>query len=300
MHFSIGLPTDDVAHADEFVNGEAVMACAKAAEDAGFDACFVTDHPAPDDTWLRRGGHHALDPFVALSFAAAATTRLRVQTHILVLAYRNPLLTAKSVSSLDVMSQGRVILGVAAGYLKPEFSALGVDFDERNALTDEAIDVMRRVWTEDAVAVDGLHFHTRGTTMRPRPVQQPHPPIWIGGNSTAALRRVVERAQGWVPFPNPGNASMAVRTPPLTNLYELAERIATMREHADRVGRTEPIDVCFSPFETGGQQRLDELKRMAEVGVTWAVLRTGRAETRREWIDQVRRLGDEVIHTSRG
>src|SRR5207237_8667597 len=203
MRFTAGLPTDHVAQAAEFVTGEAVMECARVAEDAGFDACFVTDHPAPDIKWLEGGGHHALDPFVALSFAAAATTRLRVQTHILVLPYRNPLLTAKSVLSLDVLPGGRVILGVAAGYLKPEFAALGVDFDERNALTDEAIDVMRRVSSEHDVAVVVRPFHSRGTTMWPRPVQLPHPPIWIGGNSTAAMRRAVERAEGWVPFPNP-------------------------------------------------------------------------------------------------
>jgi probable F420-dependent oxidoreductase len=289
-----------VSRAEEFVTGEAIMACARAAENAGFDSCFVTDHPAPDSKWLAAGGHHALDPFVALSFAAAATTRLRVQTHILVLAYRNPLLTAKSVLTLDVLSQGRVILGVAAGYLKPEFFALGVEFDERNVLTDEAIDVMRRVWTEDDVGVEGLHFRSRGTTMRPRPVQQPHPPIWVGGNSTAAIRRAVERAQGWVPFPNPGGASMgAVRTPPLTSLDDLTERLKVMREYADRVGRVEPIDVCFSPFATGGTALLDELPRMEELGVTWAVLHTGRVTSRAQWIDEIARLGAEVIAPSR-
>src|SRR5262245_27081156 len=296
MHFSIGLPTDHVTRAEEFVTGEAVIECAQAAEAAGFDACFVTDHPAPDAKWLGAGGHHALDPFVALSFAAAATTRLRLQTHILVLPYRNPLLTAKAVLSLDVLSQGRVILGVAAGYLKPEFFALGVEFDERNRLTDEAIDVMRQVWTEDEVAVEGLHFRSRGTTMRPRVVQQPHPPIWVGGNSTAAIHRVVERAQGWVPFPNPGGASMgAVRTPPLTNLDELGQRLEVMREHADRIGRTEPIDVCFSPFANDATALLDELPRMADLGVTWAILHTGRVESRAQWIDEIARLGAEVI-----
>ncbi len=208
MRFTIGLPTDHVSRASEFVTGPAVMECAAAAEAAGFDACFVTDHPAPDAKWLAGGGHHALDPFVALSFAAAATTTIRVQTHILVLPYRNPLLTAKSVLSLDVLSGGRVILGVASGYLKPEFAALGVDFDERNDLTDEAIDVMRRVWTEDEVAVVGRHFRTRGTTMLPRPPQQPHPPIWIGGNSTAAIRRAVERGAGLGPIPESGRAHL--------------------------------------------------------------------------------------------
>src|ERR1700675_2607244 len=164
MRFTIGLPTDHVDRAEEFVTGEAVMACARAAEDAGFDACFVTDHPAPDVKWLAGGGHPALDPFVALSVAAAATTRLRGQTHILVLPYRNPLLTAKSVLSLDVLSGGRVILGVAPGYLKPEFGALGVEFDERNELTDEAIDVMRRVGPEGEIEATGPHSPPRGTT----------------------------------------------------------------------------------------------------------------------------------------
>src|SRR5260221_14080043 len=203
MRFSIGLPADRVKLADEFVTGAAVMDCARAAEAAGFDACFVTDHPAPDAKWLAGGGHHALDPFVALSFAAAATTRLRVQTHILVLPYRNPLLTAKSGLSLDVLSGGRVILGVASGYLKPEFAALGVDFGERNELTDEAIDVMRRVWTEDEVVAEGRHFRTRGTSMRPHPPQQPYPPIWIGGNNPAPPPGGPGRREGRGPVPHP-------------------------------------------------------------------------------------------------
>ncbi|MBI3744237.1 MAG: LLM class flavin-dependent oxidoreductase, partial [Chloroflexi bacterium] len=101
------------------------------------------DHPAPYDEWLRTGGHQALDPFVALSFAAAATTRLRLLTHIYVLPYRNPLLSARSVASIDALSNGRFLFGLASGYLEAEFAALGVDFAERNELTDEAIRVMK-------------------------------------------------------------------------------------------------------------------------------------------------------------
>ena len=294
MRFTIGLPTDHVAQAAEFVTGEAVMECARVAEDAGFDACFVTDHPAPDIKWLEGGGHHALDPFVALSFAAAATTRLRVQTHILVLPYRNPLLTAKSVLSLDVLSGGRVILGVAPGYLKPEFAALGVDFDERNELTDEAIDVMRQIWTEGEIEIEGRNFRTRGTTMRPPTPQRPHPPIWVGGNSTAAIRRVAERGQGWVPFPNPPGVR-AVRTPPLSDLHELGRRIGVLREHAAAIGRTEPIDICFSPFSSGLDAIRDEVRELEALGVTWMVLGAGGAATRAAWIDGARRIADEVI-----
>jgi len=298
MRFTIGLPTDHVNRASEFVTGEAVMACARAAEDAGFDACFVTDHPAPDIKWLAGGGHHALDPFVALSFAAAATTRLRVQTHILVLPYRNPLLTAKSVLSLDALSGGRVILGVAPGYLKPEFAALGVNFDERNELTDEAIDVMRTVWTEGEIAVEGRNFRTRGTTMAPPTPQRPHPPIWVGGNSTAAIRRAAERGQGWVPFPNPPGVR-AVRTPPLSDMEELARRIAVLREHAESIGRTEPLDICFSPFATDAAAIVDEVHELERLGVTWTVLGAGNAMTRADWIAGAQRIAERVIVPSR-
>ncbi|MCH8283798.1 MAG: LLM class flavin-dependent oxidoreductase, partial [Chloroflexi bacterium] len=124
---------------EEFVSAAGVMEVSRAAEAAGFDAVTVTDHPFPEDEWMRSGGHNALDPFVALSFAAAATTRLRLLTSIYVLPYRNPFLAAKSVASLDALSGGRVIFGIAAGYLEPEFEALGVSFDKRNELTDEAI-----------------------------------------------------------------------------------------------------------------------------------------------------------------
>jgi len=295
MRFSIGLPTDHVRHAAEFVTGDAVITCARTAEDAGFDACFVTDHPAPDIQWLETGGHHALDPFVALSFAAAATTTLRVQTHILVLPYRNPLLTAKSVLSLDVLSNGRVILGVAPGYLKPEFGALGVNFDERNELTDEAIDVIKRMLSEGELQAEGRHFRTRGTTMQPPPVQRPHPPIWIGGNSTAAIRRAAERGEGWVPFPNPGGLSSRVRTAELTTHDELRRRVQVLRDHADAIGRTQPLDICFSPMADGARATLDELRELEAIGVTWAVLHTPKVTTRAAWVDAVQSLGTDVI-----
>ena len=145
MKFNIPLPFDRTELPDEFLTLEAVTEVGKAVEKAGFDAGLVTDHPCPTGRWLDTGGHHALDPLVALSFAAAATTRLRLLTHVYVLAYRNPFLTAKGTLTLDVLSGGRLILGVAAGYLRPEFGALGVDFDERNELVDEALRIFGEV-----------------------------------------------------------------------------------------------------------------------------------------------------------
>ncbi|MGZ4736890.1 MAG: LLM class flavin-dependent oxidoreductase, partial [Acidimicrobiia bacterium] len=129
MRFSVGLPVDHVDAEDQFVTGPAIAEMAAAAEAAGFDAAYVTDHPAADEQWLVGGGHHALEPLIGLAFAAASTSTLRLQTHVYVAAYRNPFLAAKGVATLDALSGGRVILGVAAGYLRPEFGALGVDFD---------------------------------------------------------------------------------------------------------------------------------------------------------------------------
>ena len=140
MRFSVQLPTDRVEAGPEFTSSEAIAALAGAAEAAGFDACYVSEHPFPPDDWLASGGHHALDPFVALAVAAAATTRLRLHTNILVLPYRNPFLTAKAVASLDIVSGGRSIVGVAAGYLEAEYRALGADFAGRNDATDQALE----------------------------------------------------------------------------------------------------------------------------------------------------------------
>jgi probable F420-dependent oxidoreductase len=300
MRFAIGLPTTHVDPPHEFLTGTAIGEMATHVETLGFEAVYVTDHPAGDQQWLDTGGHHALDPFIALSFAAAATTRLRVQTHILVLPYRNPFLTAKSVLSLDALSGGRLTLGVAAGYLRSEFNALGVDYDERNDLFDEALDVVGLALTEDRVAYTGRHFRSRGTTMRPRPVQQPHPPIWIGGNSTRAMRRAVEAAQGWCPFPNPAAASAATKTPKLETLEELAARIEQARAHAADIGRTEPFDICFSPmsltmFGRGVDrgQLQDEIAALGELGVTQVPVEV-HAPTRGEWLARAERLASDL------
>ena len=288
MQFSVGLPTDRVDAPHEFITGDAVAEMAAAAEAAGFDACYVTDHPAPDDRWLAGGGHHALEPLVALSFAAAATSTLRLHTHVYVAAYRNPFLAAKGIASLDLLSGGRVILGVAAGYLRPEFGALGVDFDERNDLLDEAIALMRRLWTEDGVAVDGPRLRARGVTQRPRPAGCP--PIWVGGNSARAMRRAVELGQGWSPFPNPVAASVAVKTPAITNMEELGARLARARDYATSIGRTEPLDIAFAPFRPD-----DGPAPYAALGVTWLTVQVDAARTRAEWIERVSELGRDLV-----
>lgn len=302
MRYAVQLPTENVQAPAEFGTGEAVGAMARAAESAGFDACFVTDHPAPGDRWLAGGGHHSLDPFVALAFAAAATRTIRLQTNVLVLPYRNPFLTAKAVATLDALSGGRVILGVATGYLEPEFRALGVDPAERNDLSDEALVVMKRIWSEEGVVLQGRHFEASGNTALPRPTQQPHPPIWVGGNAKRAIRRAVEHGQGWLPFPVPEKMARHIRTAPLATPQDLADRLAYARAHAEAVGRTEPLDVVFVPWsfqlhagraEPDWPRVRDEAAELEALGVTWLVLNVP-CETRAEYERRIEAIAREV------
>jgi probable F420-dependent oxidoreductase len=298
VRVSLGLPTHRVDVAD-LVSGDGVAAIARAAEDAGFEAVFVTEHPFPGDEWLASGGHHALDPFVALSFAAAATSHLRLQTNLLIAAYRNPFLTAKAVASLDALSGGRVILGIGAGYLEPEFEALGVGLAERNELTDEAIVAMRAAWAGSTVVGEGRHWRAPGNTMLPRPAQQPGPPIWIGGNTGRAMRRAVESADGWVPMLAPAAFSGRVRSRPIATIEDLAVRISEARAHAESIGREGPFDVAFSPVGSGmapprAERLVSHVAELASAGVTF--LNGGvPGDSLAEILDNIAWFGSEVL-----
>jgi len=288
-----------VEHADEFVSGDAIVEITRAASAAGFSAVFVTDHPAPDTRWLDTGGHHALDPFVALSFAAAADPAIKLHTNIYVAGYRNPFLGAKLVHSLDVLSGGRVILGVAAGYLKYEFAALGVDVEHRGELLDEALAVLDAVSRGDDVAWEGAHsrFTARGVRLRPVPPGGRRPPVWVGGNSKAALRRAA-RFDGWAPF-HTGGFARAVRTATLESPTELKERIALVRALAAEGGRTEPFDVCWSePLDWSAAMSADErcahVRALEAAGVTWLGV-TPPGDDRAELVERIAALGREVI-----
>ncbi|OBK14968.1 TIGR03619 family F420-dependent LLM class oxidoreductase [Mycobacterium asiaticum] len=298
ISYSLELPTQRVEAVDEFVCAEAINDIAKAAEASGFAAVHVTDHPAPDAKWLDHGGHHALDPFVALTFAAAATTDVKLLTNVYIAAYRNPFLGAKSIQSLAVLSGGRLILGTAAGYLKPEFRALGVDFDNRGALLDEALDVLSKVLTGDDIAYEGTSFSARGVRLRPLP--QTPPPVWVGGNSKPAIRRAVARAQGWAPFNTFGYAT-ASRTAEISTIEELNAAISWARQYAAEIGRTAPLDICFSAGNLlddskSSDERHDTIDKLARAGVTWLTIAPPGAD-RAEVIERAQGFAKEFIAT---
>ncbi|MFN8051199.1 MAG: TIGR03619 family F420-dependent LLM class oxidoreductase [Acidimicrobiales bacterium] len=294
----VALPTDHVDRPEEFVTGAAVAEMSRHAERCGLDAVFVTDHPAPDDRWLAGGGHHALEPTVALSFAAAATTTLRVVTNIYVLAYRAPLLAAKTLATLDALSGGRLTVGVAAGYLRPEFRALGADFEHRGERLDEAIAVLRSAWTGSSYAGEGPGWSARGTTILPLPAQPGGPPIWCGGNSRAAMTRAVTGADGWLPFATPAGMSGAVRTAEIATLDDLAARLDLLDRLCEEHGRAERPTICFTPISTWAEPErlLDEVGRLGELGVDWVsvTIPDDGTGTRASWMDAVSALSSAL------
>lgn len=246
MRFNLMFPMRAVKHWNRWCEGASIGDVARLVEDAGFDALAMSDHPYPPREWLAHGGHHAFDPFVSLSFAAAATTRIRLMTYILVSGYRNPYLTAKAAASLDMLSGGRFTLGTGAGYLKAEFEALGADFDGRGALLDEAIAAWKASWA--GTDHDGPEFGVQGHLALPPPQTDGGPPIWIGGNGAAAQRRVVEVADGWMPMAASGEMAAITRARPLENIDTLGEWIGAVNERRVDAGRG-PADVAFVPFE---------------------------------------------------
>ena len=200
MKINIPLPFDRTKEAEQFLTMDAVREVGAAVERAGFHAALVTDHPCPTGRWLDAGGHQAQAPFVMLALLAAVTTKIRLQTGILVLPYRNPFIVARDVATLDRYSNGRVTLSLGAGYLKGEYRALGVDFEQRNELMDEYMRALKLSLTGEEFAFEGTGYKAFGNRILPGPVQKPHPPLLVGGNSHRAIRRVVELGDGWNPF----------------------------------------------------------------------------------------------------
>jgi probable F420-dependent oxidoreductase len=178
----------------------AIVEAARAAEAAGFDSVWAGEHIVLPDPQVPPSPVPPRDPILdsltALTWAAAHTATVRLVTGIVILPQRNPLVLAKQVATLDVLSQGRVMLGIGAGYLEPEFRAVGANFADRGAVTDEYLDAMAALWHDEHPRFDGRFANFAGVDAYPRPVQRPVP-IVIGGHSAPAYRRAVARGHGW-------------------------------------------------------------------------------------------------------
>jgi probable F420-dependent oxidoreductase len=244
---------------------ERIAANIRKAEECGFESAWIGEHlilpveytsrypysadgrfPAPPDVPFH-------DPMLALAFAAAVTTRIKLATGIFVVPLRNPVTTAKSVASLDVLSNGRVIFGVGVGWFAEEFAAAGASFADRALRTREYIELMKALWTQDDPVYEGKTFSVKGVRFNPKPIQKPHPPIVVGGTSDLAIKRAVRYGDGWYAVAR--------------SMEEARELVAKLELRQRAAGRTRPVEITLS-LRTGHPLTLDEIRELSALGVS--------------------------------
>jgi probable F420-dependent oxidoreductase len=267
---------------------------AGAADRSGFLYVAVCDHTAIPKRLAQAMGTTWYDTVATLGWLAALTTKTRLLSHVYIAALRNPLRTAKEFATLDVLSGGRVVLGVGAGHVPEEFDAVGADFEGRGRLLDEAIDGIAAALSEDFPILDGPTWPARELAVAPRPVQKPRPPIWVGGSSAPALRRAAERGDGWLP--------QTVRR------SELTEQISKLKAWREEFRPGVPIEIgaLLPPIHpghspdppkgalSGGPQEIAEsIGGLVALGVSHVQLRfSSRSAT--ELCDKIEQFGSEI------
>jgi len=273
------------------VNPEFVRTIATTAERLGFSTIWAPEHvvlleeyaskypyssgkfPAPVDTPIA-------DPFTILAYAAACTSKIRLGTGICLVPEHNPLVLAKTVATVDRLSGGRFVFGVGVGWLAEEFQALGVPFDRRAQRTREYIDVMRKLWTQRSSSHQGEFVNFTKVMSYPKPVSETGVPVWFGGESGPALRRVAEYGDGWIGFKlMPDQASAKIK-----RIEELLK--ANGRKRSD-------VHLAVSPYTN--PVTTDDLKRYRDAGVEEVALLPGRPGTEREMVTRLEQMAREFV-----
>lgn len=301
MKFIVEYPVSSTASNGSWIRPEALARFAQAVEAAGFEAVCFADHPAPSAKWLAAGGHESLDPFAALAFCAAVTSRIKLMTRLVVLPYRNPLATAKSMATVDVLSNGRATFVLGVGYLRSEFAALGVPFDERNDLFDEAVEVLTGLWTSEEFDYVGRHFTAHGQVCLPHPVQRPYPPLWLGGNSSVVLDRVARYGDGWSPLIGGEDLTSSARTRQIGTPEVLTVLIGDLEQRLIAVGRKlADVDIAASSpgadlrMPRSREQRHADLDVLVAAKVTHAVVHIPTNDFE-QTLDAIGTFGNEVV-----
>ena len=242
---------------------EQIAAMGKAVEERGFAAIWVPEHvlffedyasryPYSEDGRISGFRNGMLDPFAALTFLAAHTKRIRLGTAICLVPQRDPIYTAKMVSDLDYLSGGRVNFGVGVGWLKEEFDALGIPFADRGKRTRECLKVMQTLWQDPVSQHKGEMYNLPPSLQNPKPVQKPHPPIFFGGESEPALKRVADIGQGWL------GANLQPE--------EIKPKLAQLDKLLANAGRSrKDIKIYVMPLKMSSDA--DAFKRYADAGV---------------------------------
>ncbi len=264
MRFGVWIPNCRHLASPDIIRTTAVRA-----ETLGYDSVWVSDHVVVPRANVKNFGEAIFDPLITLGVAAGATRRVLLGTTVLIVPYRNPVVTAKMVSTLDALSGGRVVLGIGAGWVAAESAMLGLPFAERGAMTDEYLRAMRELWTSPSPSFAGKYTQFDDLVFEPKPIQKPHPPIWVGGHSKAALRRAVEVGAAWHPINRPPDELRAGRaelarlsatrgraTPPAITLrndvrIQGAGQSTPISTHAGRVLAGEPAALADRIRELG-------------------------------------------------
>jgi probable F420-dependent oxidoreductase len=311
MRYGFYLPTRGPA-----ATPEALEALVARGEALGFHSVMIADHVVFPVTIRSRypytvdgafpGQGDALEQLALMAFVAAKTTRLRLVTSVMILPHRNPVVTAKALATIDVLSRGRVTVGVGVGWLREEFEALGApDFDRRGAVSDEYIRIFKILWTECPASFAGEFHRFESARCLPAPVQRPHPPIWIGGHSRAALRRAARLGDGW----HPVGANPAVPLPP-GELRALLDELGRLTEAEGR----DPSALTISykapvydaghlaaaslrgarrPFAGSAAQIAEDIAAYAKAGVSELIF-DFRGESLGESLDRMERFAADV------
>ena len=314
MNFGLSTLTRGV-----FTTRENYVAVAKAAERAGFDFLSVSDHLIVPESFkslypYAQGGvfgaaehGHCFDQLATIAFLSGCTERLRLLTSVLVVPHRPPMLTAKMLATIDVLSNGRLIVGAGAGWMREEFALLGAPFEDRGQATDEYLEAFLELWTKDQPSYKGKHVSFSDVLFYPKPKQKPHPPIWIGGESGPAMRRAVKFGDAWYPGSNS-------QTKPLDTPSRLAIGVADLKRASEAAGRDPAtIDLALlvqTHFEwvprkvqDGSARRMftgssadmaADAAALSALGTRHVALRLG-GDTVEESIERIERFGAEVI-----
>jgi probable F420-dependent oxidoreductase len=298
---------------------QSLATLARTGEELGFGIISVSDHiiipKAINSTYpYNESGTFAgspagecLEQLSLLSFLVGVTSSAKLLTSVMVLPHRPPVLTAKMLATIDVLSNGRLIVGCGVGWMREEFEAIGApSYDERGAVGDEYIRAFKELWTSDNPAFEGKYCRFANVAFAPKPVQKPHPPIWTGGESPAALRRAGRLANAWYPIGS--NPRFPVGTP-----AQFAEYTARVKRYATEAGRNpSALDFAYSanwyndqqaqtlpdgqrrPLTGTPQQIADDIKRYEELGVRYMMMNL-QGETQAQTLERMQRFADRIM-----
>lgn len=279
------------------VTGPEQIRFAKWAEKLGYEMIAVPEHHVVPAEHLDLSGPHYFNAHAGMACFAGATERVRVNSCINILPLQHPIVTAKSLATIDWLSGGRVTVTFAVGWLEGEFEALGVDFHQRGAIADEYIQAIIALWTEERPAFEGRYLSFRDVVFEPKPVQKPHVPIWFGGDADAVLKRIARHASGWWPF--------------LTKPEAIPDKLDFIRSQPDYNGRLEDVFYGFATTRVGEghavqedprarpgmskQEIIDRLGWFATLGVTHSSVPIPALQRAEDYYDYTQWVAEEIM-----